>query len=201
MKQLLRLIGDRTAASAAEFAMILPLLLAFLIGITDVGRLMWTWNRAEKATQMGVRYAVVTDMVPATLAAQNFAIVNGVPGGDPVPACGGAVTSNCFSSTTCTNTACSGGWGYNSTAFANIVTRMKAGMPEITPANVEIDYENVGLGYAGDPFGPDVAPLVTVRLKDMDFRPLALMVFDVAIQLPDFSASLTAEDSSGTVSN
>ena len=44
--------------------MVLPLLLLFIFGIIDVGRLMWTWNRAEKATQMGARFAVVTDMVP-----------------------------------------------------------------------------------------------------------------------------------------
>lgn len=189
-----RLIGDLRGASAAEFAMVLPLLLMFLLGIIDVGRLMWTWNRAEKATQMGVRYAVVTDMVPATLATQNFAIDNGVPGGDPVPV-------SEFDSTTCNNTTCSNGWGYNATAFTNIVDRMQAAMPEIQAVNVEIDYQNVGLGYAGDPHGPDVAPLVTVRLKDLTFSPISLMVFGASIGLPDFRAALTGEDGSGTVSN
>jgi len=189
-----RLFADRCASSAAEFALVLPLLLAFLIGTIDVGRLMWTWNRAEKATQMGVRYAIVTNMVPATLATQNFALSNGVPGGDPVP------TSQ-FSQTTCDSTGCTNGWGYDATAFAGIVTRMQAAMPEVTAANVEIDYENVGLGYAGDPLGPDVAPLVTVRLKDLSFHPMAMMIFDVAIDLPDFRAALTSEDGEGTVSN
>ena len=189
-----RLLRDARAASAAEFALVLPLLLLFIFGIIDVGRLMWTWNRAEKATQMGVRYAVVTDMVPATLATQNFALTNGVPGGSPVP-------TSAFSSTSCDNVGCSGGWGYDAAAFTNIVTRMRRIMPTITAANVIVDYENVGLGYAGDPNGPDVAPLVTVRLRNMTFRPISRIVFNGNFNLPDFRTALTLEDGSGTVSN
>ncbi len=64
--------------------MVLPLLILFLFGIIDVGRYMWTLNQVEKATQMGARMAVVTNMVPGGLAAQNY-------GSDPRP---GRVDSN-----------------------------------------------------------------------------------------------------------
>src|SRR3546814_5718143 len=74
MRLLTRLARSSSGATAAEFAMVLPLLLIFLLGIIDVGRLMWTWNRAEKATQMGVRFAVVADMVPGNLDAYDFAL-------------------------------------------------------------------------------------------------------------------------------
>ena len=188
------LLRDRRASSAAEFALVLPLLIIFFFGIIDVGRLMFTWNRAEKATQMGVRHAVVTDMVPATLASQNFALTNGIPGGDPVP-------TSAFSDTTCDDTNCTNGWGYDAAAFTAIVNRMRRGMPEITADKVEVRYENVGLGYAGDPNGPDVAPLVTVRLKDMYFSPTLFWVFGFTLELPDFRAALTSEDGEGDVSN
>lgn len=188
------LAGCRRASSAAEFALVLPLLLILMFGIIDVGRLLWTWNQAEKATHLGVRYAIVTDYVPATLATQNFALSNGIPGGDPVP-------TSIFTSTSCDNTTCSGSWGYSATAFNNIVDRMQVAMPQIAASNVVIDYENVGLGYAGDPNGPDVAPLVTVKLRQLQFRPITLMVFGGTISLPDFRAALTAEDGSGTYSN
>jgi len=194
MSALVRLMRHCGGASAAEFALVLPLLILFLFGTIDVGRLMWTWNRAEKATQMGVRYAIVTDMVPADLASHNFATGNGVPGGDPVP------TSE-FSSTTCDSTACTGDWGYDEDAFDAVVERMQAAMPEIGDSNVEIDYENVGLGYAGDPHGPDVAPLVTVRLTGLTFQPLTTLIFGAAMNMPDFRAALTLEDGSGAVSN
>ena len=71
----------------------------------------------------------------------------------------------------------------------------------INNANVMVEYSNVGLGYAGDPHGPDVAPLVTVRLTGLTFKPLSGLLFGVNVPMPDFRASLTVEDGSGTVSN
>ena len=65
MRTVRRLLNSEGAASAAEFALVLPLLLLLLFGIIDAGRFMWECNRAEKATQMGVRFAVVTDPVPS----------------------------------------------------------------------------------------------------------------------------------------
>lgn len=185
---------DRTAASAVEFALVLPVLLFFLLGIIDAGRLMYVWNMAEKSTQMGVRYAVVADFVPSNLA-NDFTVSHNLVGGDPVP-------TSTFSTTTCNTTNCTGSWGYNAAAYNNIVTRMARFYPAIgTEANdrVTIQYDNVGLGYAGDPSGPDVSALVTVRLQNMTFQPFTLL--GRTVTLPPFSAALTMEDGAGTVSN
>ena len=57
------LATDCDGAAGAEFALVLPLLILFLFGMIDVGRYMWTINQLEKATQVGARWAVVTDMV------------------------------------------------------------------------------------------------------------------------------------------
>jgi Flp pilus assembly protein TadG len=194
MTTLRRLFRDRTAASAAEFAMVLPILLVLMLGVIDVGRLMYVWNMAEKSTQMGVRYAVVTDMVPSGLN-NDFTVTHNLVGGDPVPA-------GVFSTTTCDTTNCTGSWGYNPAAYNAIVTRMNRFYPAIgseASDRVTIQYDNVGLGYAGDPSGPDVAALVTVRIRNLTFRPWSMLGYPIT--LPSFSAALTMEDSAGTVSN
>jgi len=202
MTMLGRLLTSERAASAAEFALVLPLLLIFLFGIIDVGRFMWEYNEAEKATQMGARYAVVTDLVPAGLSTYSFAISGGIPEGTAVP-----VSS--FGSTTCNKTSCSpctgsfcGSIGYNGTAFTNIVNRMADMYPAITADNVKVEYQNVGLGFSGNPDGPDVAPLVTVRLTGMEFTPITTLLFGApSFSMPDIRAALTLEDGSGSVAN
>jgi len=201
-----RLIRSDTGSTAAEFGMVLPLLIMFLLGTIDVGRFLWTCNRAEKAVQMGTRYAVATDMVPAGLASYDFA----TPGtgstvlqGNPVPvsAFGGAtcksvsgtVTCTCYTGATCPNLGTA-----NTTAFNNVVARMQAFYPGLSASNVVITYDNVGLGYSGDPNGSDVAPLVTVKLTGLTFAPMLFSFFQNAtVSLPAFSSALTMEDGIG----
>lgn len=199
LRTLVRLEGG---SSAAEFAMVLPLLLIFIFGLIDAARFMWTCNLAEKATQMGVRYAVTTNMLPSDLYAYDFT-KSGVVGGQAVP-------TSVFDSATCVSTGCTctgsaGQCGFSSSDFAKIVDRMRLFYPKVAAADVQVVYKNVGLGYAGDPNGVNVSPLITVSLIDggaaRQFHPITLLVFSASIPLPAFSASLTMEDGSGTVAN
>ena len=80
-----RLRLDRTGSSAAEFALVLPLLILFLFGIIDGGRYLWETNKAEKATQVGARVAVVTNILSSGLS-QNYVGVGGLTQGDLIPA-------------------------------------------------------------------------------------------------------------------
>jgi hypothetical protein len=195
-------LRNNGGASAAEFALVLPLLLLFLFGIIDAGRFMWEYNRAEKATQMGVRFAAATDPVLGSgFSSYSFPVSDGIVQGSAVP------TAN-FNSATCTEGTCTCTGGdvcddvaFDGDAFQRITDRMSAMYPQIGESNVSIEYKNVGLGFAGDPNGPDVAPLITVRLTDMVFHPITCLMFACSIDMPDFRASLTAEDLSGTISN
>ncbi len=199
-------IRKETGASGAEFALVLPIALLFLFGIIDAGRYAWEFNKAEKATQVGARYAVVTDLVPSGLSSYSFAVQGGIPQGTVVPisAFGGISCSDSSGTATCTCTdagACAFGTTANDTAFANLVQRMQLVMPSIERENVVIDYRWSGLGYSGDPNGPDVSPLVNVQLQDMDYSSITLFLFGVEIPLPSASYSLTLEDGSGSQSD
>ena len=205
-----RLLRCPRAASAAEFALVLPLLLLFLFGVIDVGRFMWEVNQAEKATQVGARMAIVTDPVSTGLVEANFASST-IPAGSLIPAnaLGNLVCNS--SACTCADCPTSIGGAVNSAAFTAIVNRMAQIKPGITAANVEVTYRGSGFGYAGTaaagpgggsapPEAMEISPLVTVALKDVVFEPL-FMLFTVSITLPSFTTTMTAEDSAGTFSN
>ena len=145
-----KLLIDRTAASAVEFALVLPLLLIFLLGIIDVGRWMWVYNEAQKAAQMGARFAVVTKPVSSAIDA------------DYVGACSPPLTPGRSNPRELLL------FGHlhefelqqrdaGRAGFHTIFDRMHKFLPELRPANVRIEYSASGLGYAGNPNGPDVS--------------------------------------------
>lgn len=205
MRCLRKIAWDCSGAGAAEFALVVPLLLILIFGIIDAGRLAWTWNQAEKATHTGARVAIATALVPSALADYSFASDGGLPAGS-------SISSTALENLTCDSTGCTNcvgdicgelaaDYGYNPEAFANIVARMAEMYPQITAEDVLIDYKHVGLGYAGDPNGSDLSPLTTVKLRNLAFEPVTLLVFSGSIPLPDFRASLTLEDGRGFNSN
>ncbi len=191
------------AATAAEFALVLPLLLLFIFGIIDAGRLMWTWNQAEKATQMGARMAVVTNMVPGGLATKNYGLDLGQGASIPPSVFGEAYCEKTSGAVFCgcRTQPCPTLSPFDTFAFDAIVNRMQNFLPQLEPENVVIDYSNSGLGYSGDPNGSDVAPIVTVRIRDVMFQPVTLVLFGTSMKMPEFRTGLTLEDGSGNLSN
>lgn len=205
---LARFLDDRSAASAAEFALVLPPFLLFLLGTFDVGRFIWFVNENEKAAQIGARWAVATDMICTGLneGTWSFALQQSPPvlQGDPVPksafpgvsfAGGGATACTCKSGGTCSFPLTA-----DTAAFADLVNRMQEIQPRLSASDVSVDYDWSGLGYSGDPNGPDVAPTVTVTIDNLDFRPLFLASL-IAIGIPGASYSLTMEDGDGDYAN
>lgn len=205
MNLLRAFVADNRGASAVEFVLVVPVLALFVFGAIDVGFFALRLNFAEKAVQAGVRYAAVTDPVASGLATQDYtgATVGTttLTAGDVIPA-GALGLVQCDNSTcTCPTAPCITSLTRNATAFSNIVARMQVYDPTVQAANVLVEYRGSGLGYAGDPGGMQIVPLVTVRLRNMSYSPLTGFIFKAAISLPGFSSTMTAEDSSGSKSN
>ena len=209
------LAGFRRAsggASAAEFALVLPLALLLMFGLLDVGRYVWALNQAEKAAQMGARYAVSTALVPTGL--NSYETVGFVcPGGalkagdricrealGAIRCTGSGGSATC----TCARTPCPDLGSADGAAFARIVERMRAIDPMIAAADVSITYSGSGIGYAGDPGLDDegdplsdIAPLVTVEIAGQSLRTMTL--FGGRVNLPPVRTSLTLEDGDGAI--
>jgi hypothetical protein len=209
-----RLLKSTLGSSAAEFGLVLPLFLVLLFGVIDAGRFMWESNEAEKATQVGARVAVVTNVLSSGLRDEDYAgkTVGGktLAPGDAIPA--GALGSlKCISTgCTCETAPCPSVGTFDTTTFTTVlVTRMKQMYPAITAANVVVRYQGSGFGIAEASSGGgggggteqmEISPLVTVTLTGVQFRPLTTFTLK-AVTMPDFSTTLTAEDASGQYSN
>jgi hypothetical protein len=202
-KVIRRAIRDEQGASAVEFALLVPVMLLIFFTILDVAAYGFLINRAEKSTQMGARWAVVTDSVDSAMATYEFVgqTVGGVTytQGDRIQASALGVETCTSSGCTCTP-ACPWTPAFQAATFTKIGDRVRRIYPQVTDANLVVEYRGSGLGYAGDPAGMDIAPLVTVKLKNMTYSPMALSVLKVAVPLPSFTYSLTIEDASGSAS-
>lgn len=206
MTALRLLMRDTRGASAAEFALVLPLLLLLLFGTIDVGRYAWSLNQAEKATQTGARWAVATDMVASGLYSYSFATSSAIPQGTTVDATNfpGVTCQSSGGTASCTCAAggsCSFPLTASNTAFTSLTSRMAQIYPGLTANNIVVTYSWSGLGFSGDPNGPDVAPLTTVSLRNVTFAPFSSFIFGNTIALPSFAYTLPMEDGSGTASN
>ena len=215
MSALRNLLRNKAGAAGAEFALVVPLFVVLLLGVIDTGRFMYEYNRAEKATQVGARVAIVTNVLSEGLRDEDYA---GQSAGGGTIAPGARIPADALGTLKCDSTGCSCEAGtcppagtFDSAAFDVLVTRMRNIYPAVTSENVEVRYSGSGLGFAGSAAGGagggagapeqmEVSPLITVTLKGVQFHP-AIGLLLATIDMPNFSTTLTAEDASGAYSN
>ena len=97
-----RLLRGLSGASVIEYAIILPVFLAFLLGIMDTGRLIWTYNTLHRATDTAARCAAVNATACGTDAQIKDSAVNAAWGlsvastdfAVATPACGVQVSAS-----------------------------------------------------------------------------------------------------------
>jgi Flp pilus assembly protein TadG len=189
-----RLRKESQGAAAVEFALVCIPLLIITFGIIEYAFALFQWNTAEKATQFGVRKAVVSDPVAVGLNTFNGKTNSTEFGDEPMPnfanspvVCNGATAS------------CNNGFSFSQASHTRIVTRMRQMFPRITASNVIVEYAPIGLGFVGR-CGP--VPSVTVRLQNMtyDFVVIHSLLNLVggsaaaSLAMPNFAATMVGED-------
>jgi Flp pilus assembly protein TadG len=58
---------SQLGVAAVEFALVSMVFFSMLLGVIEMGRIMWTWNAAAEATRLGARLAVVCDLNDAII--------------------------------------------------------------------------------------------------------------------------------------
>ena len=209
-----RLWRDQAGGALVEATVLIPILFVFLLGSVDFLYAFYQWTAATKAMQVGARLAAVSDPVATGMTgATNIAksAVNGstVFTGDPMPdfqvTCNNGGSGSC----SCTRGTCTGMGSYNAAAMNTILfgrgssacddatNYYNAGMcdifPRITAANVQIVYDQTGLGFAGRAAGP--VPTIAVSLQNLTFQFFfldGLMGF-ANLAMPAFTTTVTGE--------
>jgi hypothetical protein len=193
MRLLASVLKDREGAALVEFTIVMLLLFLLTFGIIDFGNLVFQWNSAEKATQVGARIATISDPVVSELATfdcRNGSITLGTPCRNGGSSYGTIVCNGATLSCTCPQLAnCT----FSSAALNLILTPMQRVFPRLQAQNLVVEYIDVGLGFAGR-HGP--VPEVSVRLTGLTFQFAFLGGFLGLsnITMPDFRASLVGED-------
>lgn len=167
----------------------------------EVGFIFYQYLAAEKATELGVRKAVVSNPVAEELSLPNSdaSYMSGKTASNDY----GDVPMPTYNSTVCdgATSTCSNGYTYSSTAMATIVSTIQKIFPRVTTANVTVEYDYAPLGFVGKPCGP--IPSVTVKLQNMKYNFIVLNVLvdlfpgntlSASISMPSFVATMTAED-------
>jgi len=201
----IRLMRNETGTTTIEFTIAMLLFFMLTFGLVEFGYLLFQWNSAAKAAQFGARMAAISDPVwtpLTTLTSTGTAggpwqtafnvTCSGTNASGSNGTCGGSTTE--YDATAMQRLV----FGRGDTTCGTIGTDGDPGMCDlferITPENVNIKYQNTGLGFAGRPGGP--VPTVTLSLTGLTYQFFALgaLLGFGDVTMPPFTVTMTGED-------
>ena len=224
----LRQLGrDTQGAVFLEFTIFVGVFFSLLFGIVEFTLAYYQWNAATKAVQLGARLAAVSDPVATGLESLTGMEGSAEPG-DPMPSfsavCYSDSVTGATGSCTCSGFTCSYdansavavrrivfGKGDRTACVATPPIGMCNIFGRVTPANVVVEYQYTGLGYAGRPaaeyspgqFASHAVPTIIVRIGD-PASPIPFQFFFLAglmgfgdVPIPGLLSTVTGEDLSG----
>lgn len=216
------LARDTNGSALLEFTLVFPLLLVVVLGIIDVGLLVFRYAGVSNATYNGVRYAVVSNPVATGVNAPTTGkngTVNGQSCSDSsgTPTACNEIDIYCIADSG-TSGSCkkvdgtASGYAFDNGAFQRILDKMNSvslGVP-IKRQEVKISYQSTGLGYVGRVAGSQMNVTVAIRCKTTQLYFLDAFIkwgysvpsncSDVSpapaagIKFPPFDSTLPSED-------
>ena len=177
----LDVMSDEEGVALIEATLILPLLLVLVLGLSEISLYFWNWSLAQKAVQLGVRRAIVSDAVatgPGLDPEASTTYWHGLPPGQSCAPAEGtrspcpefAVTCDAADGCSCQGGAC--GFVLDAAKLVPILRGMQAVLPNLEARNVRVRYATNGLGYVGRPVPVPVD--VTVSLIASSYETLFL---------------------------
>ena len=159
-------------AVAIEFAFILPLLLAFTVGVLEFGIILFDYQRAGEATRRGVRELVINPPLAALDTLLNDGSVVCIGSGASVSCTGGAVD------------------GEAATTFSALVENMRDIFSSIAAQNVSVVYNASGVD---DPANTGmITPTVTLSLTGLQYEFFILQIvpgIPTGFEFPPFATT------------
>ena len=218
-----RLWACTRGAALVEFSIFAGFLLTLTFGMIEFSLALHQYNSASKAAELGARLAAVSNPIWEDMRDWT-GLGTGVNILDPFPAfdivcdastlpvqCIGPLSCNGASDCPATGPMSAAAQealevivygrdasGDPSPTCGGIGADLYPGMcdiyPNVTLANVEVEYLNSGLGFAGRPGGP--VPTIVLRLQNLQFQFVALngLMGLGPINMPDFEVTITGED-------
>ena len=181
-----------SGVALAEALIVFPIMVLAVAVCMEFTFVMYQWNSAAKAMQLGVRRLIVSDPVTTgTLFEDTFAFDPALGGDLILP--DAAVKLVCGANAA----PCDADmldWLVDGAGAGTMWPGLRAYYPSIGPGDIRVTYERSGLGYHGRPSGP----VVTVRLE-MVAGPTDLLFLGGILGLagfnfPPFTVTATSED-------
>lgn len=203
---------DDSGTTTIEFTIVVLLFLLLTFGLVEFGHMLWQYNSAAKAAQLGARLAAISNPVwgdlpvitdtgtPGDAWETNYEVVcsrNGDScdsvGADDVDVSYDADAMNCIifgrvsgdepCDNQCRETGIDGENGMCD-RYARIEDE----------GDVIITYSHTGMGFAGRPGGP--VPTITLQLTGLTFEFVAIGALAGlgSVSMPDFKVTMTGED-------
>lgn len=164
MKKIIqKFVSDQKGATLVELSLIMPIMFIVTFGIIEFGYIVYQYNAAVKATQVGAQYASTHSSVVTGLKDCGTTDYSAKAGTD----CAAVAGYNASWSVTCP-----GGGGCDTGVMTDILTAMQGVYPNLEAGDVSVTLSgDPGLGYIGR--GRPV-PALTVTVDDMTYDYIAI---------------------------